>query len=171
MSKEIQHTESESKQTTKRMDIMEELQELRSHIEHGKYHEAMILIGEMEEMSRDDKIYKIRSFAKILLLHIIKQEAEKRTTRSWEISVRNSAREISYINKRRKSGGLYVTDSELKEILSDAYPSALEYASMEAFEGACDEKELGKMVSPEEIKNKAFDLIKEYQSNQDRFFH
>ncbi len=150
---------------------MEELQELRSHIEHGKYHDALLLIGEMEEMSRDDKIYKIRSFAKILLIHVIKQEAEKRNTRSWEISVRNSVREISYINKRRKSGGMYLTDSELKEILSDVYPAALEYASMEAFEGACDEKELGKMADPEKIKNKSFDLIKEYQSNQDRFFH
>jgi hypothetical protein len=140
---------------------MEELQTLRSHIEQGNYQEALLLIGEMEEMSREDKVYKIRSFIKILLIHLIKQEAQKRTTRSWDISIRNAVREINYINKRRKSGGVYATDEEVKEILADAYPSALEYASMEAFEGAYDENELGKMVDSEMIHKRAFDLIKQ----------
>lgn len=142
---------------------MEELQRLRSHIEQGNYKDALTLIGEMEEMSREDKIYKIRSFIKILLIHLIKQEAQKRTTRSWDISIRNAVREINYINKRRKAGGVYAEDEELREILADAYPSALEYASMEAFEGAYDENELGKMVNPEAIRQNAFDLIKAYQ--------
>ena len=33
---------------------MEELLELRNHIEHKRYSEALVLIGEMEEMSRDE---------------------------------------------------------------------------------------------------------------------
>jgi hypothetical protein len=33
-------------------DAMDELQDLREHIEHGRYAEALVLIGEMEEMSR-----------------------------------------------------------------------------------------------------------------------
>jgi pentatricopeptide repeat protein len=37
---------------------MEELLELRAHIEQGRYAKALSLIGEMEEMSRDDKIQK-----------------------------------------------------------------------------------------------------------------
>jgi pentatricopeptide repeat protein len=41
---------------------MEELVELRAHIEQGRYAEALSLIGEMEEMSRDDKRHKIGSF-------------------------------------------------------------------------------------------------------------
>jgi hypothetical protein len=66
---------------------MEELLELRSYIEQQRYPEALNLIAELEEMSREDKINKIRSFAVILLLHLIKQEAEKRTTRSWDVSI------------------------------------------------------------------------------------
>ena len=62
---------------------MDELLELRTHIEQGRYAEALTLIGEMEEMSRDDKINKIESFLHILLLHLIKQAVEQRTTRSW----------------------------------------------------------------------------------------
>jgi len=33
---------------------MEELFELKNFVEQGKYAEALTLIGEMEEMSRDD---------------------------------------------------------------------------------------------------------------------
>ncbi|CAN5719770.1 hypothetical protein BH10CHL1_BH10CHL1_00630 [soil metagenome] len=51
---------------------MEELAELRSYIEQGKYPEALVLLGEMEEMSHEDKINKIGSFVVILLLHLIK---------------------------------------------------------------------------------------------------
>jgi len=61
---------------------MEELYELRSYIEQGRYADALVLLGEMEEMSRDDKINKVGSFLEILLLHLIKRHAEKRTTRS-----------------------------------------------------------------------------------------
>ncbi len=43
-------------------------------------------------MSKEDKIHKIRSYAIILLIHLIKQEAEQRTTRSWDCSI-YSARE------------------------------------------------------------------------------
>ena len=38
---------------------MEELYELRTYIETGKYQEALLLLDEMEEMSRDDKINRI----------------------------------------------------------------------------------------------------------------
>ena len=55
---------------------MEELFELKAHIEQGRYIEALTLIGEMEEMGRDDKINKVRSFTVILLLHLIKKHAE-----------------------------------------------------------------------------------------------
>ncbi len=42
---------------------MDELLQLREHIEHGRYAEALILIGELDE-SRDDKIQKIESYTK-----------------------------------------------------------------------------------------------------------
>ena len=73
---------------------MEELFELKKHIEQGRYSEALTLISEMEEMSRDDKINKIASLLDILLLHLIKQHAENRTTRSWDLSIHNSIQQI-----------------------------------------------------------------------------
>src|SRR5262249_30147781 len=67
---------------------MEELYELRAYIESGQYKEALLLLDEMEEMSRDDKINRISSFMEVLLVHLIKQAAEQRTTRSWDVSIR-----------------------------------------------------------------------------------
>jgi hypothetical protein len=41
---------------------MEELFELRAAIEQQRYNDALVLLGEMEEMSREDKLHKIRSY-------------------------------------------------------------------------------------------------------------
>ncbi|NEQ12218.1 MAG: DUF29 domain-containing protein, partial [Moorea sp. SIO4E2] len=86
---------------------MEELTLLRQLIEEKKYHKALEIVDELEEMSREDKLNKIYSYAVILLLHLIKQEVEKRTTRSWEFSIYNASKNIKRVNKRRKSGGYY----------------------------------------------------------------
>ncbi len=138
---------------------MDELLELRGYIEQQRYPEALTLIGEMEEMSRQDKINKIRSFVKILLLHLIKQHAEKRTTRSWDISIRNAVREINYVNRRRKAGGTYLTRQAMQEIVTEAYPAALDNASLEAFGGLYDEQQLAAMVDQQQIEQAALNLI------------
>jgi hypothetical protein len=117
---------------------MEELIELRSLVQRGELESALMLIDELEEMSKDDKINKIYSYVVILLLHLIKQAAEKRSTSSWEVSIRNSVISIQRTNKRRKAGGNYLSDREITEILEDAYDRALDNARLEAFGGAYD---------------------------------
>ena len=74
---------------------------------------ALALVEEMTEMGKDDKINKITSYAKILLIHLINRQAEKRTTRSWDLSIENSIDEIQKTNRRRKSGGTYLSSEEL----------------------------------------------------------
>jgi len=140
---------------------MEELTTLRSYIEAKRYDEALALIAEMEEMSLDDKINKIGSFIIILLIHLIKQAAEKRTTRSWDISIRNVLWEINRTNKRRKAGGWYVSEEALRQTIEEAYPTALARASLEAFEGQYDEVQLERFIDPAGIKEKALALILE----------
>jgi hypothetical protein len=139
---------------------MEELYELRAHIESGHYKEALLLLDEMEEMSRDDKINRISSFMEVLLVHLIKQAAEQRTTRSWDVSIRNALRQIARINKRRKAGGWYLTDEELSAALEEAYESALDSASLEAYEGQYTAEELCTMVDRAETIRRAFEHIK-----------
>jgi len=138
---------------------MEELLELRELLVGGNISEALLLVEEMTEMSKDDKLNKIFSFAKVLLLHLIKQQAENRTTRSWNLSIKNAVREIQRTNQRRKTKGNYCEPSELRETLADAYDIALDAAAREAFEGRYESAELGAMVDRNIIIDQAITLI------------
>jgi hypothetical protein len=139
---------------------MDEILELRQCIEEGRYDDALLIIDEMEEMAKDDKLNKIYSYAVVLLIHLIKQHAEQRTTRSWDISIRNASEDILRVNKRRKADGNYATGDDLREILSDAFPQALRRASQEAFEGRYDEAQLATMIDQKRLLDEAFTLIK-----------
>lgn len=79
---------------------MDEILELKQCLMNEQYTDAMRIVEEMEEMSKEDKINKIGSFIKILLIHMIKQFAEKRTTRSWDASIFDAIFEIQRMNKR-----------------------------------------------------------------------
>ena len=138
---------------------MEELLELKGFLLSGNISDALFLVEEMTEMSKDDKLNKIYSFAKILLLHLIKQRAENRTTRSWDLSIKNSVREIQRTNQRRKAKGNYCEPSELRETIEEAYEIALDAAAGEAFEGRYEADALGAMVDREAIINQAIALI------------
>ena len=138
---------------------MEELLELKGFLLNGNISDALLLVEEMTEMSKDDKLNKIYSFAKILLMHLIKQRAENRTTRSWDLSIKNSIREIQRTNQRRKAKGSYCEPSELREALEDAYDIALDAAAGEAFEGKYESAELGEMVDRDRVIQEAIALV------------
>ena len=138
---------------------MEELFELRAYLEQQRYADALVLLGEMEEMGKDDKINKVRGFIIILLLHLIKQDSARKKTRSWDLSIYNSVKEIQWINKRRKAGGYYLTVEEIQEIIAEAYPVALKNVAQEAFEGAYEEEQLGQLVDRLQMEQKALELI------------
>ncbi len=140
---------------------MEELLILRELLEEGKIPEALELVDELEEMSKSDKLNKIFSYAIIVLLHLIKQAAEKRSTRSWETSILNSVKHIQRTNQRPKAKGSYFTEAELLETLQDAYESALRKAALEAYEGRYAADELTKMVNQDAIIQQAMNLILE----------
>ena len=153
------------------------LQELREKIEQQDYQGALLIVNELEEMSVDDKLNKIYSYVVILLVHLIKQEAEGRTTSIWNRSIYNSVKYINKTNKRhnavlgvslmsdcdkrrRRSGGYYASDEVLQEIIDEAYDHALSEASFEAVEGKMNPKELGEKVNPDKIKQDALVQIK-----------
>ena len=138
---------------------MEELLELRELLLADRVSDALLLVEEMTEMSKDDKLNKIFSFGVILLLHLIKQVAEGRTTRSWETSILNAVKQIQRTNQRRKAGGMYLTVQELQDTLEDAYGSALRQAALEAFEGRYDAAELNQRVNQKAVINQAIALI------------
>ncbi|BAU63255.1 unknown protein [Stanieria sp. NIES-3757] len=139
--------------------MSEELIELRKSIEAHDYKTALLLVDRLEEMSLEDKLNKIYSYTIILLLHLIKQEAEGRTTRSWDNSILNSIEQIKRTNKRRKSNGYYASTSDLAEIIDEAIERALRDAAEEAFGGVYSEKEILDRIDLAAIKAKALSLI------------
>lgn len=139
--------------------FMEEILELKELLLKGDIQGSLVLVEELEEMSKSGIIDSIRSYAVILLIHLIKQQTENRTTRSWEVSIRNSVREIQRKNKRRKAGGYYLTREELIETLEEAYLNALDQASLEVEEGRYEPEELEQRINKENIFNHALSLI------------
>lgn len=138
---------------------MEEIIQLKELLLKGDIQGSLAIVNELEEMSRDDIINNIRSYAVILLIHIIKQQAEHRTTRSWDVSIRNSILEIRAKNKRRKSGGVYLPQEELLNTLKEAYPQAINKASLEVEEGRYEPEQLEQLVSRDDILHQAMQLI------------
>jgi hypothetical protein len=138
---------------------MEELIQLRESIEKHDFVAALQIVDELEEMSVEDKLNKIFSYMIILLLHLIKEDAEKRLTKSWKLSINNSVKQINRINKRRKTGGYYANKTDLNEIIDDAFELALEGAAIQAFGGAYNEQELLELIKVDQIKDKAISRL------------
>ncbi len=147
---------------------MEELFALRRYLEAGDLDAALMLLDEMEEMSRDDKITKAMSYMRVLLVHLIKRAVEQRTTKSWDESIAETLDRIVTVNKRRKAGGYYLDESTLVEALAETYPSALRWAAREAFEGIYTAEQLATMHDQEQMLAEAFALLQ--QSQHDAIF-
>lgn len=138
---------------------MEEILELRKLLLQGDLQGALVVAEELVEMSKKDIINNIYSFAVILLLHLIKQRAENRTTRSWDLSIRNSIRDIQRLNKRLKTKGFYLNSAELEETLAEAYETAIDRAALEVFEGIYEVRQLQTMANSQETIATALALI------------
>jgi len=140
---------------------MEELWELRRYIEAGDTAAALALLDEMDEMSKEDKIQKIASFMRVLLVHMIKQAVEHRTTKSWEVSIRHALRQIASVNTRHKAGGWYLSEEALHALLEEVYESAIDWASLEAHEGIYSASELAAMHERSQLLAQAFEHIRQ----------
>ena len=148
---------------------MEELWELRRYLEASDVAGALALLDEMEAMAKDDKIDRIDSYIQVLLVHLIKQAVEQRTTKSWQASIRNALYHICRTNKqRRKAGGWYITEAELGEIIEEVYDAALNWAAQEACEGLYSAEQLATMHDRAQVIAATFQHLQQAQSEEPR---
>ena len=122
---------------------MEELETLRRYIESGDLNGALAVLDEMEAMSKEDKINRVRSYLVVLLMHLIKESIEQRTTRSWQNSIRLALHQIQHHNKRRKAGGYYIPAEDMPQLVAEAMETAIIAASTAVLDGT---------LSPEEVE-------------------
>lgn len=138
---------------------MEELLEMRQLLEAGRYPEALALATEIEDMGRKGLAHNIGSYLQILLIHLIKQQAEQRTTHSWEVSIRNAVFEINDLNSRPGDRGMYLTAEEVRALLAHVWPNAVRRASLEVAEGHHTERELLQLLDFTKIQEQALRLL------------
>ena len=147
---------------------MEELWELRRYLEASDVAGALALLDEMEAMAKDDKIDRMASYIQVLLVHLIKQAVEQRTTKSWQASIRNALYHICRTNKRRKVGGWYLTEAELGESIEEVYGAARNWAAQEACEGLYTAEQLATMHERAQVVAATLQHIQQVQREEQR---
>ncbi len=113
---------------------MEELLQLKNCLLARNYEEAILIVEELETMSRQDKINTLESYLTVLLINLIKIQVEKRVTKSWLVSLRNSIYEIKRRNRLGKKSH-YIKQGEWLEHFNEVISEAIVDASQEVFGG------------------------------------
>ncbi|QYX30337.1 DUF29 family protein [Sphaerospermopsis torques-reginae ITEP-024] len=78
--------------------MTQELIDLRQSILKGRYDDALEMIDDLEEMSKQAFLQKIEAFLLRLVIHLIKNQIEQRLTNSWIASISDSVIQIAKLN-------------------------------------------------------------------------
>ncbi len=111
--------------------MTQELIDLRTSILDGRYQDALVIIDELEGMSKQAILRNIQSFLLRILIHLIKNQGEQRLTNSWVASIRDSIRQIKKLNLQDHKTSYYVQSDEWQSLLDDEFDEAIYQASLE----------------------------------------
>ncbi len=129
----------------------QELTNLRASILEGRYTDALIIVDELEGMSRQAILRNIQSFLLRLLVHLIKNQIEQRLTNSWANSISDSIRQIKKLNLQDNKTSYYLKIDEWEEMLEDEFEAAIDAASVEVRDGIYTPFELLEIVDKNQI--------------------
>ena len=136
---------------------MEELLQLKNYLLARNYEEAILIVEELETMSRQDKINTLESYLTVLLIHLIKIQIEKGITNSWLVSIRNSIYEIKRRNRLGKKSH-YIKQGEWLEHFNEVISEAIVDTAQEIF-GGIDTKELRTKIDLTFLQGQTFELL------------
>ena len=140
--------------------MTQELIDLRNSILQGNYAEALAIVDELEGMSKKSNFRQIKSFLKILLIHLIKNQIEQRLTNSWAASIRNSVREIQEINLKENKKSYYINQDEWENLIEEeVIEDAIADASLEIMNGKYTRSQLSEILDRKEIITKAITFL------------
>ena len=131
--------------------MTQELVDLRNSILQGRYEDALIIIDELEDMSKKSILRNIMSFLIILMIHLIKNQIEKRLTNSWIASISNSVIEIQSLNLKDNRRSYYIKQDEWNDYLEEAIERAIRPASVEVMDGKLKAAAISAQISREDI--------------------
>ncbi|MEA5576722.1 hypothetical protein [Anabaena sp. UHCC 0451] len=140
--------------------MTQELIDLRNSILQENYTEALAIVDELEGMSKKANIRQIKSFLKILLIHLIKNQIEKRLTNSWIASIRNSIREIQEINLKENKKSYYINQDEWENLIEESViEDAIADASIEIMNGKYTRSQLSQIIDRKQIITTAIKFL------------
>ena len=139
--------------------MTQELIDLRNSILEQRYSDALAIVDELEGMSKKAILRQIKSFLKVLLIHLIKNQIEKRLTNSWVASIRNSLIEIQDINLKENQKSYYINQDQWDSWLEDEIELAIADASLEVMNGKLQRQQLSQMLNKPQLILTATELI------------
>ena len=139
--------------------MTQELIDLRNSIVEGRYTDALVIVDELEGMSKQAILRNIQAFLRILLIHLIKNQIEQRLTNSWSASIRNSLIEIKKINLKENKKSYYINQDEWDSWLEDEIELAIADASLEVMNGKFKRQQLSQMLNKPQLILTATELI------------
>ncbi len=140
--------------------MTQELTDLRNSILQGRYADALAIVDELEGMSKKAILRQIKSFLKILLIHLIKNQVEQRLTNSWIASIRNAILEIQDVNLKENKKSYYVNQDEWEDFINDVViESAIADASLEVMNGKYTRTQLSAKLDKNEITTTAIRFL------------
>ena len=102
-----------------------ELIDLRTSILEERYADALLIVDELEAMSKQAILRNIESFLLGLLIHLIKNQVEQRLTNSWAASITGSIRSIQKLNIKDNKTSYYIKPDEWEQMLLEELEAAI----------------------------------------------
>jgi hypothetical protein len=139
--------------------MVQELIALRQSIVEGRYQDALDIVDELEGMGKQAILRNIESFLVRLLIHLIKNQVEKRLTNSWAASISNSIVQIKKLNLKDNKKSYYIKQDEWLPYLEEAIAITIRPASVEVLNGSLKPAQLVAQIKQEELINISQKLI------------
>lgn len=131
--------------------MTQELIDLRNSIVEGRYADALAIVDDIESMSKQAILRKIQSFLIRLMVHLIKNQVERRLTNSWAASIENSVVEIQELNIKENQTSYYIKQDEWEPFLEKAIELAIRPASLEVLNGRQSRAQLSEMLDKPQL--------------------
>ncbi|WP_414541238.1 DUF29 family protein [Nostoc sp. CCY0012] len=131
--------------------MTQELIELRQSILAGRYDDALEIIDDLEEMSKQAILRKIEAFLVRLFIHLIKNQIEQRLTNSWIASISDSIIQIAKLNLKGNQTSHYIKADEWQTYLEEALAMAIRPASAEIYEGTLKPSQIIQRLNQERL--------------------
>ncbi len=132
--------------------MVQELVDLKQSILEERYEDALAIIDELEGMSKQSILRNLESFLVRMLIHLIKNQIEKRLTNSWISSISDSLVQIQKLNLKDNKKSYYIQPEAWQTYIEEAIERAIRPASSEIFDGNLKPFQVAQQIDKMQLK-------------------